>query len=68
MELRVNLKENSYSIVLGNNLIKNIDKYYSLNSKVLVVTDSNIPLLINVKKDINILLKKAKSLRILIII
>lgn len=42
MELRVNLKENSYSIVLGNNLIKNIDKYYSLNSKVLVVTDSNI--------------------------
>ena len=43
MELRVNLKENSYSIVLGNNLIKNIDKYYSLNSKVLVVTDSNIP-------------------------
>ena len=43
MELRVNLRENSYSIVLGNNLIKNIDKYYSLNSKVLVVTDSNIP-------------------------
>lgn len=43
MELRVNLRENSYSIVLGSNLIKNIDKYYSLNSKVLVITDSNIP-------------------------
>ena len=43
MELRVNLKENSYSIILGNNLIKNIDKYYSLNSKVLVITDNNIP-------------------------
>lgn len=43
MELKVNLKENSYSIILGNNILKNINNYYSLNCKVLIVTDDNIP-------------------------
>lgn len=43
MELNVNLKENSYSIIIGSNILKNIDNYYSLNRKVLVVSDSIIP-------------------------
>ncbi|MDD7599006.1 MAG: 3-dehydroquinate synthase, partial [Bacilli bacterium] len=33
-----------YNIYLGNNELDNLAKYFNLNRKVLVVTDSNIPL------------------------
>mgnify|MGYP003313849320 CR=1 FL=1 len=45
MELKVNLKENSYSIIIGNDLLKDFDKYYPLDSKVLIISDNNIPTL-----------------------
>ena len=43
MELKVNLKENSYSIIIGNDLLRDFNKYYSLDSKVLIISDDNIP-------------------------
>ena len=43
MELKVNLKENSYSIILGYDILKTIDNYCSLNRKVLIISDNNIP-------------------------
>ena len=43
MELKVNLKDNQYSVIIGNNILGSIDQYYSLNRKVLVISDDNIP-------------------------
>lgn len=43
MELNVNLKENSYKVILGNNIIKDLSSYYSLDKKVLVITDDLVP-------------------------
>ena len=43
MELRVNLKENSYSIIISKNILHEFSKYYSLDRKELVISDDNIP-------------------------
>ena len=43
MELNVNLKENSYKVILGNNILKDLSSYYSLDKKVLVLTDDIVP-------------------------
>lgn len=43
MELNVNLKENSYKVILGNNILKDLSIYYSLDKKVLVLTDDLVP-------------------------
>ena len=44
MEINISLKERSYSIITGRNILKNISSYYDFsNHKVLIVTDSNIP-------------------------
>ena len=43
MELNVNLKENSYKVILGNNILKDLSSYYSLDKKVLVLTDDMVP-------------------------
>ena len=44
MEIKITLKENSYSIFTGRNILKDIASFYDFsNHKVLIVTDSNIP-------------------------
>lgn len=44
MELKVNLNENSYSIILGNNILTSIFNYYPLdNKKVLIISDDGVP-------------------------
>ena len=43
MELKVNLKDRSYNVILGRNILGDIDKYCSLDRKVLVITDDLIP-------------------------
>ena len=43
MELSVNLKENSYKIIIGYNILKEISAYYSLDKKVLVISDDGVP-------------------------
>ena len=43
MNLTVDLKERSYGITIGRNLLANADKYFDLNRNVLIVTDNNIP-------------------------
>ena len=43
MELSVNLKENSYKIIIGYNILKEISSYYSLDKKVLVISDDGVP-------------------------
>ena len=44
MEIKITLKENSYSIFTGRNILKDIASFYNFSShKVLIVTDSNIP-------------------------
>ena len=42
-ELKVNLKENSYNIQVGSGLLDDANKYFNLNRKVLIVTDSGVP-------------------------
>ena len=42
-QLKINIPNNSYTITLGRNLLKDADKYFNLNKKVLIVTDDNIP-------------------------
>lgn len=42
-KININLKENSYGIVIGKNLLNDVDKYFNLNRKILIVTDDNIP-------------------------
>lgn len=44
MELKVNLNENSYSIILGNNILTSIFNYCPLdNKKVLIISDDGVP-------------------------
>ncbi len=43
MNLTVDLKERSYGITIGRNLLADADKYFDLNRNVLIVTDDNIP-------------------------
>lgn len=54
-KLIIELNENSYNITIGNNLLKDVDKYFNLDRKVLIVTDDNIP-----TKFIDIVKDKAK--------
>lgn len=39
----MNLGKDSYEIFVGKGLIKTLDKYFNLNRKVLIVTDSGVP-------------------------
>lgn len=41
--LKINLKNNSYDIIIGKGLINCANKYFNLDRKVLIVTDDNIP-------------------------
>lgn len=44
MEIKITLKDSSYSIFTGRNILQNISNYFSFeDKKVLIVTDSNIP-------------------------
>ena len=43
MKLTVDLKERSYDITIGKNLLSDADKYFNLDRNVLIVTDDNIP-------------------------
>ena len=43
-QLKVNIPNNSYTITIGKNLLKDVDKYFNVNRKILIVTDDNIPL------------------------
>jgi 3-dehydroquinate synthase len=44
MDIKINLKENSYIIHTGRNILNNISQYFDFeNKKVLIITDSNIP-------------------------
>ncbi len=42
-KLKMNLGKNSYNILVGKGLLKKADKYFNLNRKVLIVTDSGVP-------------------------
>ena len=41
--LHLSLGERSYDITIGKDLLKSADKYFNLNRKVLVLTDSGVP-------------------------
>lgn len=44
MEIKIQLKDSSYDIYTGRNILKNLSKFFDFeNKKVLIVTDSNIP-------------------------
>ena len=43
MNLTVDLKERSYGITIGKDLLENAGKYFDLGRNVLIVTDDNIP-------------------------
>ena len=60
IKLRINIPNNSYTIVLGSNLLKDVDNYFDVKRKVLIVTDDNIP-----KKYINTVKSKIKVCYIL---
>lgn len=42
--LRVNLNEDSYDIILGCSVLDCADKYFNLNRRVLILTDSGVPI------------------------
>ena len=42
-ELKVNLGENSYPIIIGKNLLSDADKYLGLDRNVFIVTDDGVP-------------------------
>ena len=57
MEIKIQLKESSYNIYTGRNILKNISSYFNFeNKKVLIITDSNIPFsyIETIKNSINI--------------
>ncbi len=43
MKISLNLKENSYDIIVERGALKNADKHLNLNRKVLIVTDEGVP-------------------------
>ena len=43
MNIKVDLGQNSYDIIIERGILNNADKYMNLNRKVLVVTDSGVP-------------------------
>ncbi len=55
MKIHVEI-DNGYDIVIGNNILENLTDYCKLPSKVLIITDDNIPLVYQ-----NILSKNIKS-------
>ena len=38
-QLKVNIPNNSYTITIGKNLLKDVDKYFNVNRKILIVKD-----------------------------
>lgn len=44
IKIGINIPNNSYTIVLGQGLLSDVDKYFNVNRKVLIVSDDNIPL------------------------
>ena len=43
MELNINLDQNSYKVILGNNILNTLSQYCSLNRKVLIISDDGVP-------------------------
>lgn len=43
MDIHLNLKENSYDIIVERGILKEAGKYLNLNRRVLIVTDSGVP-------------------------
>ena len=43
-KIKINFPNNSYTITLGRNLLNDVDKYFDVERKVLIVTDDNIPI------------------------
>ena len=41
--IKINIPNNAYTITVGKNLLKDVDKYFNLKRKILIVTDDNIP-------------------------
>ena len=41
--LSVDLKDGSYPIIIGRSVLKNADKYFDLNRRAVIVTDSGVP-------------------------
>lgn len=44
MQIHVDLKERSYDIMMERGIIHHINKYISLNRKVMIITDENVPI------------------------
>ncbi len=44
MKLSIDLKERSYDIIMEKGIIDHIEDYMNLNRKVLIITDSNVPI------------------------
>lgn len=43
MEIKMNLGENSYPIIIENKGLNEVEKYFNLQRKVLIITDENVP-------------------------
>ena len=61
-KIKINIPNSAYTITLGSNLLKDVDKYFDVNRKILIVTDDNIP-----KKYIKTVKDRIKESYILII-
>ena len=61
-KIKINIPNSDYTITLGSNLLKDVDKYFDVNRKILIVTDDNIP-----KKYIKTVKDKIKESYVLII-
>ena len=61
-KIKINIPNNSYTITLGRHLLKNVDKYFDVNRKILIVTDDNIP-----SKYIKSVKSKIKDCHVLVI-
>ena len=42
-KMHVTLSEVEYDITIGRNLLSDVDKYFNLDRKTLIITDDNIP-------------------------
>ena len=60
--INVKLNSNTYKIIIGNNILKDVGKFFDVNRKMLIVTDDNIP-----TKYIETVKNKIKSCKILTI-
>lgn len=43
MKISVDLKENSYDILIEDGILKRVGEYIDLNRKVMIITDSGVP-------------------------